>query len=253
MQDLIHQITKKNSSRHEKRIGILDTGLAYRIHSFPVTRFCDGETYVLKNYFENFKIALKDLDGNDKTAYGFIVDDKTYLTYTDVAFPRKLWKREIKNVDGEEIATYIPFDEKIQQGDLAILFNAFKRIYKDPLLAFDLLYMAIVKCNESKFVSEFFVYPPESFQRFKGEYTAPSFCLFNLKLGGTPEKDLNDIVTNICKEFDDLWDEVQHAEEYKEVKLVTLTYEEIMADLAKSAPRIDLSVDQWRIILDDFE
>jgi hypothetical protein len=50
-----------------------------------------------------------------------------------------------------------------------------------------------------------------------------------------------------------LWDEVQPAEEYKEVKLVTLTYEEIMADLAKSAPRIDLSVDQWRIILDDFE
>lgn len=120
----------------------------------------------------------------------------------DLAFPRKLWKREIKMVDGEETTTYTPVDGRIQQGDLAILFDSFKRIYKDALVAFDLVYMAIAKHNESKFVSESFVYPTDCFQRFNGEYVTSNFYLFNLKLGGTTEKDLNDIVTDICKDFD---------------------------------------------------
>lgn len=190
---------KETSPRSEKRAELLKT----REYRLTFKRFYDGEAYTVKNFFENYKMVIKDYEGNDKTVYGFIVNDETYLSYKDVAFPRTLWRREIKNVDGEETITYTPLDEKIYQGDLAILFSAFKRIYKDAIVAFDLVYMAIAKHNESKFVSESFVYPTECFQRFKGEYTTSNFYLFNLKLGGTSEQDLNDIVTDICKDFDD--------------------------------------------------
>ena len=85
---------------------------------------------------------------------------------------------------------------------MAILFDRFKKAYKDSLLAFDLLYLAIAKHNESKFISESFVYPTETYQRFKGEYTNGNFYLFNLKASGTDTEDLDKIFKDICKEYE---------------------------------------------------
>jgi hypothetical protein len=62
--------------------------------------------------------------------------------------------------------------------------------------------MAIAKHNESKFVSESFVYPTETFQRFKGEYTTGNFYMFNLKIGGTSSEKIAEIVADICEIYE---------------------------------------------------
>ena len=202
MQDLIIKLSSANSSRTEKRREMTKIGYYQKMHNFLNRRFEDGETYSVKNYFEEYKLTVKDYEGNDKVVYGFIVNERTYLSFNDLAFPRRLWRREIKNIDGEETTTYTQIDEKVYQGDLSVIFHAFKNKYKDALTAFDLLYLAIAKHNESKFVAESYVYPAETFQKFKGEYTTSNFYLFNLKEGGTSEKELEKIVEDICKVYD---------------------------------------------------
>ena len=204
MQDLILYLPKANSSRSEKRAQIVRLPHYQKLFSFLESRFEDGETYSIKNYFEDYKLITQDLDGEDKTVYGFIAENgKTYLGWNDLAFPKKLWKREIKKVGGEETITYTQLENKIYQGDLAILYNKFKSAYKDVLTAFDLLYIALAKHNESKFISESFIYPTETFQRFKGEYTTSNFYLFNLKAGGTDVNDLQTIFESVCKVYED--------------------------------------------------
>lgn len=199
MQDLILGLQKSNSERSEKRSAMLKIDYYGRLFQFLESRFEDGGEYKVQNYFETYKLETKNAKGENKTVYGLIADnDRTYLGLNDLAFPKKLWKREIVKTDGEERTTYTQLPEKVQQGDLAILFHTFKNKYKDALLAFDLLYLALAKHNESKFVSESFVYPTETFQRFKGEYSTGNFYLFNLKIGGTNEKELAKIVADIC-------------------------------------------------------
>lgn len=105
-------------------------------------------------------------------------------------------------IDGEETTILTQLDEKVYQGDLSVMFHAFKSKYKDGFTAFNLLYLAIAKHNESKFVAESFVYPAETLQKFKGEYSTSNFYLFNLKEGGTSEKELEKIVEDICKVYD---------------------------------------------------
>ena len=170
-----------------------------KLFRFLESRFEDGATYQVKNYFEDYKLETTDQKGDKKTVYGLVAtNDRTYLGLNDLAFSKKLWKREIRKVDGEETTEYTQLPEKVQQGDLAHLFFAFKNAYKDALLAFDLLYLALAKHNESKFIAESFIYPTECFQRFKGEYTTSNFYLFNLKIGGTDQKELDKIVADIC-------------------------------------------------------
>ncbi len=203
MQDLIIGLQKSNSERSEKRSAMLKIDYYGRLFQFLESRFEDGGEYKVQNYFETYKLETKNAKGENKTVYGLIADnDRTYLGLNDLAFPKKLWKREIVKTDGEERTTYTQLQDKILQGDLAHLFFAFKSKYKDALLAFDLLYLAIAKHNESKFIAESFVYPTETFQRFKGEYTTSNFYLFNLKAGGTDEKALAKIVDDICDLYD---------------------------------------------------
>jgi hypothetical protein len=199
MQDLILSLKSANNERAEKRTAMLKIDYYGKLFRFLESRFEDGATYQVKNYFEDYKLETTDQKGDKKTVYGLVAtNDRTYLGLNDLAFPKKLWKREIRKVDGEETTEYTQLPEKVQQGDLAILFHIFKNKYKDALLAFDLLYLALAKHNESKFVSESFIYPTECFQRFKGEYTTGNFYLFNLKAGGTDEKALAKIVDDIC-------------------------------------------------------
>ena len=203
MQDLILSLKSANSERAEKRSAMLKVDYYNRLFQFLESRFEDGGTYQVKDYFTEYKLQTKDKDGNNKTVYGLIcTNDKTYLSLNDLAFPKKLWKREIVKTDGEERTTYTQLPDKIEQGDLAKLFFAFKGAYKDVLLAFDLLYLALAKYNESKFVSEAFIYPTETFQRFKGEYTTGNFYLFNLQLGGTDKAKLDQIVSEICSIYE---------------------------------------------------
>ena len=156
------------------------------------------------DYFDNYKMIVKDQDGNDKTVYGFVCDNgRSYLSFNDLAFPKRLYKREIKKVDNEETTTYTELETKVYQGDLATLFAMFKSHYKDSLLAFDLLYYAIAKHNNSQFITESFVYPTECFIRFKGEHTNGNFYLFNLKSGGTNKNRLNEIFADICKDYEE--------------------------------------------------
>jgi hypothetical protein len=148
-------------------------------------------------------MTTKDKEGNDKTVYGFICDNnRSYVGLNDLAFPKRLYKRTVTKTDGVETTEYKQLDTAIYQGDLAVLFDAFKRRYKDSLLAFDLLYLAIAKHNKSKFISESFVYPTETYQRFKGEYTNGNFYLFNLKAGGTDPEDLDKIFNDICATYE---------------------------------------------------
>ena len=203
MEDLLLALKSANTSRSEKRKEMTKIDYYSRLFGYIESRFADGETYSVKNYFECYSLITKDLKGNDKTVYGLIAtNDKTYLGLNDLAFPKKLWKREIKKVDNEETTTYTQVEGKVFQGDLAMLFESFKSRYKDALIAFDLLYMAIAKHNESTFVSESFVYPTETFQRFKGEYSTGNFYLFNLKLGGTNKDKLAEIVSDICEIYE---------------------------------------------------
>lgn len=209
MQDLILSLKSANNERAEKRTAMLKIDYYGRLFQFLESRFDDGGEYKVQNYFETYKLETKNAKGENKTVYGLIADnDKTYLGLNDLAFPKKLWKREIRKVDGEETTEYTQLPDKIEQGDLAHLFFAFKSKYKDALLAFDLLYLALAKHNESKFIAESFVYPTETFQRFKGEYTTGNFYMFNLKAGGTDEKALAKIVDDIC----DLYEKSLQAE-----------------------------------------
>ena len=155
MEDLILGLKKSNSERKEKRAEMAKISHYARLFRFLESRFENGETYTIKNFFDHYKMTVKDMEGNDKVVYGFIAEnsDKTYLSLNDIAFPKKLYKREIKKVDGEETTTYSQLSDKIEQGDLAKLFFAFKNKYKDALLAFELVYCAIAKHNESKFTA----------------------------------------------------------------------------------------------------
>lgn len=212
MQELILALKSANNERSEKRSAMLKIDYYGRLFQFLESRFEDGGTYQVKDYFTEYKLQTKDKDGNNKTVYGLIcTNDKTYLSLNDLAFPKKLWKREIVKTDGEERTTYTQLPEKVEQGDLAKLFFAFKSAYKDALLAFDLLYLALAKYNESKFVSESFIYPTETFQRFKGEYTTGNFYLFNLQLGGTDKAKLDQIVSEICSIYEQSLNEPEPA------------------------------------------
>jgi hypothetical protein len=199
MQDLILGLKKSNNERAEKRTAMLKIDYYGKLFRFLEGRFEDGATYQVKNYFEDYKLETTDQKGDKKTVYGLVAtNDRTYLGLNDLAFPKKLWKREIVKTDGTETTTYTQLPEKVQQGDLAKLFFSFKSRYKDALLAFDLLYLALAKHNESKFIAESYVYPTETFQRYKGEYTTGNFYMFNLKIGGTDQKELDQIVADIC-------------------------------------------------------
>lgn len=204
MQELILGLKKSNSERSEKRSEMAKISHYARLFRFLESRFLDGETYIIKNFFDHYKMTVKDMEGNDKVVYGFIAEnsDRTYLSLNDIAFPKKLYKREIKKVDNEETTEYTQMENKVFQGDCSVLFDKFKSQYKDALLAFDLLYCAIAKHNESKFTAESFIYPTETFQRFKGEYVTSNFYLFNLKIGGTSAEKLNEIFADICKDFE---------------------------------------------------
>lgn len=212
MTDLILGLKKSNATRSEKRAKMAKIDYYQKLFNFLESRFSDGETFKVQNYFEKYSTIAKDKDGNDKTVYGFIAEnEKTYLGLNDLAFPKKLWKREIRKVDGEETTTYTQSEKKVYQGDLAILFDRFKSQYKDSLLAFDLLYLAIAKHNESKFVSEAFVYPTECFQRFKGEYVTSNFYRFNFELGGLTDERINEIFADICKDYENSLKEAEEA------------------------------------------
>lgn len=201
--ELLLSLKKANSERKTKRNEMMKIGYYSKLFQFLESRFSDGETFSVLNYFDTYKMTTKDKDGNDKTVYGFICDNnKSYLGLNDLAFPKKLYKRTIIKVDNEETTEYKQLEKPVYQGDLAILFDRFKKTYKDSLLAFDLLYLTIAKHNESKFVSESFVYPTETYQRFKGEYTNGNFYLFNLKAGGTDTEDLDKIFKDICKAYE---------------------------------------------------
>lgn len=203
MQDLILALKSANSSRSEKRAKMMKIEHYAKLFNFIESRFADGETFAVKNYFEDYKMTTKDQKGEDKTVYGFICENgKSYLTFNDLAFPKRLYKRTITKIDNEETTEYSQVDKKVFQGDLAVLFDMFKRTYKDALIAFDLLYLAIAKHNESKFVTESFIYPTETFQRFRGEYTTGNFYLFNLEMGGATEERIQTIFADICKDYE---------------------------------------------------
>lgn len=205
MEELIIALKSANASRAEKKHEMTKIGYYSRLFQFLESRFEDGGQFNVLNYFEdeNYKMTVKDKDGNDKTVYGLICDNgRSYLGLNDLAFPKRLYKRTISKIDGVETTEYAQIEKKVLQGDLAVLFESFKSKYHDALLAFDLLYMAIAKHNESKFVSESFVYPTETFQRFKGEYTTGNFYMFNLKIGGTSSEKIAEIVADICEIYE---------------------------------------------------
>ena len=202
MQDLIIALPSAKSSRAEKRKELCKVGYYQKFDDFLNSRFEDGKTYFVKNFIEEYKLTIKDYEGNDWVLYGLIVNDCTYISFNDLALPRRLYKREFAMIDGEGAIIYTQIDEKVYQGDLSVMFHAFKSKYKDGYTAFYLVYLAIAKHNESKFVAESFIYPNETFQRFKGEFTTSNFYLFNLKKGGTSERELAKIVEDICKDYD---------------------------------------------------
>lgn len=203
MQDLILGLRSANTKRNEMRNEMAKITYYSKLFTFIEARFSDGETFSVKNYFTDYKKTVKDKDGNDKTIYGLICNnDKSYLGLNDLAFPKKLYKREIKKVNDVETTTYTQIDKKVYQGDLAILFDKFKSQYKDTLVAMDLLYIALAKHNESKFITESFIYPSECFQRFKSDYVTSNFYMFNLKEGGTSEEKLQTIFEDVCSEYE---------------------------------------------------
>lgn len=203
MDELILALQSANASRSEKRREMTKIDYYSRLFGYIESRFSDGESYTVKNYFENYSLITKDQKGNDKTVYGLIAENgKTYLGLNDLAFPKKLFKREIKKIDNEETTEYKQLEKPVYQGDLAVMFDMFKKVYKDALIAFDLLYTAIAKHNASTFVSESFIYPIETFQRFKGEYSNGNFYMFNLKLGGTSKEKIAEIVADVCSIYE---------------------------------------------------
>lgn len=202
-QDLLLSLKKANSERKTKRSEMMKISYYSKLFQFLESRFSDGETFKVLNYFNTYKMVTKDKDNNDKTVYGFICDNnKSYLGLNDLGFPKKLYKRTITKVDNEETTEYKQIEKPVYQGDLAILYDRFKRVYKDSLVAFDLLYLALAKHNDSKFISESFIYPTETYQRFKGEYTNGNFYLFNFKAGGMDKEDLDKIFKDICETYE---------------------------------------------------
>lgn len=201
--DLVIGLKKSNSVRSELRSEMSKISHYARLFRFLESRFEDGSTFNVLDYFDNYKMIVKDQDNNDKTVYGLICDNgKSYLSLNDLAFPKRLYKREIKKVDNEETTTYTQLSDKVMQGDLAILFAKFKSKYQDALLALDLLYLALAKHNESKFVTEAFHYPTETYIRFKGEFTTGNFYLFNFKFGGSTADELDKIFEDICNDYE---------------------------------------------------
>lgn len=202
--DLILSLKSANSVRAEKRAEMAKISHYAKLFRFLESRFEDGATFQILNYFDTYKMVVKDLENNDKTVYGLICDNgKSYLSLNDLAFPKRLYKRTIAKMDGVETTEYAQLEKKIQQGDLAVLFDRFKSQYKDSLLAFDLLYLALAKHNNSQFVSEAFVYPTETYIKFKGDYVTSNFYLFNLKIGGTDKNRIDEIFADICKDYED--------------------------------------------------
>jgi hypothetical protein len=203
MQDLMLGLRSANTKRNEMRSEMAKITYYSKLFTFIEARFEDGATFTVKNYFTDYKKTVKDKDGNDKTVYGLICDNnKSYLGLNDLAFPKKLYRREIKKISDVETTTYTQIEKKVYQGDLAILFDRFKSQYKDSLVAMDLLYLVLAKYNESKFVSESFIYPSECFQRFKDEYVTSNFYLFNLKAGGTSEERLQELFNDVCADYE---------------------------------------------------
>lgn len=203
MQNLMLSLRSANTKRNEMRNEMTKITYYSKLFTFIEARFADGETFSVKNYFIDYKKVVKDKDGNDKTIYGLIcTNDKSYLGLNDLSFPKRLYKREIKKVGDTETTTYTQIDKKVYQGDLAILFDRFKSTYKDVLVAMDLLYITLAKHNESKFITESFIYPSECFQRFKNDYVTSNFYLFNLKEGGTSEEKLNEIFNDVCADYE---------------------------------------------------
>lgn len=201
--DLLIALKSANSERAEKRSEMAKISHYAKLFKFLESRFEDGGQFSVLNYFENYKMVAKDNEGNDKTVYGLICDNnRTYLGLNDLAFPKRLYKRSISKMDGIETTEYAQLEKKVLQGDLAIMFDRFKSRYKDSLVAFDLLYLALAKHNGGQFVSESFVYPTECYIRFKGEFTTGNFYLFNLQLGGTTEDKLAEIVADICELYE---------------------------------------------------
>ena len=202
--DLIIGLKKSNSERAEKRSEMSKVSHCAKLFKFLESRFEDGATFTVKNYFTDYKMTVKDADGNDKVIYGLICDnDKSYLSLNDLAFAKRIYKRTIAKVDGTEITEYTELDKKVLQGDCAVLFDKFKKQYKDALLSFDLLYLALAKHNNSQFLTESYLYPTECFMRFKGEYTNSNFYMFNLKAGGTSEDKLDAIFEDICATYEE--------------------------------------------------
>lgn len=201
--ELLLSLKRANEERQEKRSNMMKISYYDKLFKFIESRFSDGECFTIKNYFEDYKMVVKDAEGNDKTIYGFVCNNnRTYLSLNDIAFPKRLYKRTIVKIDNEETTEYKQIEKPVYQGDIALLFDKFKKHYKDALLAFDLLYLAIAKYNASQFISESFTYPTETFQRFKGEYTNGNFYLFNFKIGGLTEEKINEIFSDICKDYE---------------------------------------------------
>jgi hypothetical protein len=203
MDDLLLALKSANSSRADKRKEMTKIDYYSRLFGYIESRFADGESYTVKNYFQEYSLITKDLKGNDKTVYGLIAENgKTYLGLNDLAFPKRLYKRTIEKTDGIETTSYEQLEKPVYQGDIAVMFDMFKKAYKDALIAFDLIYLALSKHNNNMFVSESFVYPTETFQRFKGEYSTGNFYLFNLQLGGTDKEKIAKIVADICEIYE---------------------------------------------------
>ena len=127
MQDLILGLQSANTKRNEMRSEMAKITYYSKLFTFIEARFADGETFFVKNYFTDYKKTVKDKDGNDKTIYGLIcTNGKSYLGLNDLAFPKRLYRREIKKIGDTETTTYTQIDKKVYQGDLAILFDKFK-------------------------------------------------------------------------------------------------------------------------------
>ena len=124
MADLIIGLKKSNSARAERRQEMAKHDYYQKLFNFLESRFSDGETFKVQNYFETYSLTTKDKDGKDKVIYGIIAENgKTYLSLNDLGFPKKLFKREIRKVDNEETTEYTQMEDKVFQGDCAILFD----------------------------------------------------------------------------------------------------------------------------------
>lgn len=201
--DLVLSLRSANNKRNEMRAEMAKISYYSKLFTFIEARFSDGETFVVKNYFDDYKMISKDAEGNNKTIYGLICDNnKSYLGLNDLSFPKRLYKQTTTKINDVETTEFTQIEKKVQQGDLAVLFDLFKSKYKDALIAMELVYCVLAKHNDSKFITESFNYPTNTYQRFKGNYTTSNFYMFNLKAGGTSEEKLNEFFNDICKDYE---------------------------------------------------